>query len=130
MEKWKEPFVGIVPQGNYQTEITNGEDKGLVIELRNNNNKIVLNFGIIHAVRMLDEGIVQKGLYSDSEVERFKKEGFKNVIYEVVGGEFSKQVENIADGYWETLDAKHYVIITQNYNIDIITEYEPEINIF
>ena len=130
MEKWKEAFVGIVPQGNYQTEITNGEDKGLVIELRNNNNKIVLNFGIIHAVRMLDEGIVQKGLYSDSEVERFKKEGFKNVIYEVVGGEFSKQVENIADGYWETLDAKHYVIITQNYNIDIITEYEPEINIF
>lgn len=130
MEKWKEAFVGIVPQGNYQTKITNGEDKGLVIELRSNNNIIILNFGIIQAVRMLDEGIVQKGLYSDSEVERFKKEGFKNVIYEVVDGEFSKQVENIADGYWETLDAKHYVIITQNYNIDIITECEPEINIF
>lgn len=130
MEKWKEAFVGIVPQGNYQTKITNGEDKGLVIELRSNNNIIILNFGIIQAVRMLDEGIVQKGLYSDSEVERFKKEGFKNVIYEVVDGEFLKQVENIADGYWETLDAKHYVIITQNYNIDIITECEPEINIF
>ena len=130
MEKWKEAFAGIVPQGNYQTEITNGEDKGLVIELRSNNNKIVLNFGIVHAVRMLDEGIVQKGLYSDSEIERFKKKGFKNVIYEVVDGEFSKQVENIADGYWETLDAKHYIIITQNFNIDIITECEPEINIF
>lgn len=130
MEKWKEAFVGIVPQGNYQTEITNGEDKGLVIGLRSNNDNIVLNFGIVQAVRMLDEGIVQKGLYSDSEVERFKKEGFKNIIYEVVDGEFSKQVENIADGYWETLDAKHYVIITQNYNIDIITECEPEINIF
>ena len=130
MEKWKEAFVGIVPQGNYQTKITNGEDKGLVIELRSNNNIIILNFGIIQAVRMLDEGIVQKGLYLDREVECFKKDGFKNVIYEVVDGEFSKQVENIADGYWETLDAKHYVIITQNYNIDIITECEPEINIF
>lgn len=51
------------------------------------------------------------------------------MIYEVVEGEFSKQIENIADGYWEVLDAKHYVIITQNYNIDIITEWEPEIRI-
>lgn len=129
MEKWKEVFVGIIPQGNYQTQITNGEDKGLVIELRSNNNNIVLNFGVVQAVRMLDEGIVQKELYSDSEVEHFKKDGFKNVIYEVVDGEFSKQIENIADGYWEILDMRHYVVITQNYNIDIITEWEPKIEV-
>ena len=129
MEKWKEVFVGIIPQGNYQTQITNGEDKGLIIELRSNNDNIVINFGIVQAVRMLDEGIVQKELYCDNEIGNLKKDGFKNVIYEVVEGEFSKQIENIADGYWETLDAKHYVIITQNYNIDIITEWEPEIRI-
>ena len=41
----------------------------------------------------------------------------------------TKQIQNISDEYWETLDAKHYVVITQNYNIDIITEWEPEINI-
>lgn len=130
MEKWKEVFVGVIPQGNYQTQITNGEHKGLIIELRSNNDNIVINWGRVQAVRMLDEGIVQKELYSDSEIRNFKKDGFKNVIYEVVEGEFSKQIENIADGYWETLDAKHYVIITQNYNIDIITEWEPEISIF
>ena len=27
MEKWKEVFEGVIPQGNYQTQITNGEDK-------------------------------------------------------------------------------------------------------
>lgn len=129
MERWKEVFVGVISQGNYQTQITNGEDKGLVIELRSNSNNIVLNFGVVQAIRMLDEGIVQKELYSDSEIERFKKDGFKNVIYEVVDGEFSKQIENIADGYWETLDTKHYVMITQNYNIDIVTEWEPEIEV-
>ena len=129
MEKWKEVFVGIIPQGNYQTQITNGEDKGLVIELRSNDNNIVLNFGVVQAIRMLDEGIVQKELYSDSEIERFKEDGFKNVIYEVVDGEFSKQIGKIADGFWEILDTKHYVVITQNYNIDIIAEWEPEIEV-
>ena len=130
MEKWKEVFAGTIPQGKYQTQITNGEDKGLVIELRSKNNNVVLNFGVVQAVRILDEGIVQNELYSDSEVENFKEEGFKNVIYEVVDGGFSKQIENIADGYWETLDTKHYVVITQNYNIDIITEWAPEVNVF
>ncbi len=130
METWKEVFVESIPRENYQTQITNGEDKGLVLELKSNNSHIVLNFGMVQAVRMLDEGIVQKELYSDSEVKKFKKDGFKNVIYEVIGGEFTKQIQNIADEYWETLDAKHYVVITRNYNIDIITEWEPEINIF
>lgn len=130
MEIWKEVFVGNISQDKYQTQITNGEEKGLVLELIGNNSHIVLNFGVVIAVRMLDEGIVQKELYSDSEVKKFKKNGFKNVIYEVSGGEFTKQIKNIADGYWETLNTKHYVIITQNYNIDIITEWEPEINVF
>ena len=130
MERWKEVFVGIIPQGNYQTQITNGEDKGFVLELKSNNNHVVLNFGMVQALRMLDEGIVQKELYSDIEIQKFKKAGFKNVIYEVNGGEFAKQIKNVADEYWKTLDAKHYVVITQNYNIDIITEWEPVITVF
>lgn len=129
MEKWKEAFMGIIPQGNYETQITNGENKGLILELKSDNSHVVLNFGMVQAVRILDEGVVQKELYSDSEVEKFKSNGFKNVIYEVTGGEFAKQIQNIADGYWKTLDAKHYVVITQNFNIDIITEWKPEINI-
>ena len=97
MEKWKEVFVGIIPQGNYQTQITNGEDKGLILELKSEDSHIVLNFGMVQAVRMLDEGVVQKELYADSEVEKFKGNGFKNVIYEITGGEFAKQIQNIAD---------------------------------
>ena len=129
MENWNAVFDGIIPQDNYKTQITNGEDKGLIIELKSNNHHVVMNFGVVQAIRMLDEGIVQNELYSYNEVEKFKKDGFKNVIYEVIGGEFAKQIQNISDEYWETLDAKHYVVITQNYNIDIITEWEPEINI-
>ena len=129
MENWNVVFDEIIPQDDYQTQITNGEEKGLILELKSNNHHVILNFGVVYAIRMLDEGIVQNELYSYNEVEKFKKDGFKNVIYEVTGGGFVKQIQDISDGYWETLDAKHYVIITQNYNIDIITEQEPELKI-
>ena len=58
MEKWKEIFTGIIPQGNYQTQVINGEDKGLVIELINNNTHIVLDFGVIRAIRIDRKSVV------------------------------------------------------------------------
>lgn len=129
MEKWKEVFAGVIPQGNYQTQIIIGEDKGLILKLKSDNVYIILNFGVVQAMRVLDEGVVQNDLYSKREIEKYKKDGFRDIIYEVIDGNFAKQIKNIADGYWETLDVKHYVIITQNYNIDIITEWEPEISL-
>ena len=44
MEKWKEVFVGLISAGDYQTKIINGEDTGLVIELKNNFKKIIFQF--------------------------------------------------------------------------------------
>ena len=44
-------------------------------------------------------------------------------------GEFVKQVRNISNSYGEFFDLKHYVVITENYNVDIVTEWEPTIEI-
>ena len=89
----------------------------------------MIKFSIVQAVRMLDEGIVQRGLYADSEIKRHKEDGFSNVIYEVHQGEFAKQMNQISNGYGEILKLKHYVVITQNYNIDIVTEWEPTVEV-
>ena len=43
-----------------------------------------MKFGEVKAVRMIDEGIVQTDIYSENEVQKYKKEKFKNMIYEVV----------------------------------------------
>ena len=129
MENWNVVFDGIIPQDNYQTQITNGEYKGLIIELESNDHHVIMDFGVVKAIRMLDEGIVQNELYLDSEVEKFKKDGFKNVIYEIKEGQFLREIQNISGGYCEALNVKHYIVITQNYNIEIITEWEPEINV-
>ena len=129
MEIWKAAFPGMIPKDRYQTQLSNGEEKGLVITLKGEKHCVLLRFGVVQAVRMLDEGIVQMDLYSGQQFDILKKEGFKEVIYEVVQGEFEKQIRKISAGYVEVLKEKHYVIITQNYNIDIIAEWKPEIDI-
>ncbi len=78
---------------------------------------------------MLDEGIVQDGLYSDKEIEKYKKQDFENVIYELTDGGFEKTIRKISAGIIDLLESKHYVVITRNFNIDIITEWEPELKV-
>ena len=129
MERWTEVFVGKIPKAFYQMQLINGEKQGLTIELSNGCARVVIKFGIVLAVRVLDEGIVQSNLYSENEIQKYKAGDFQNIIYEVQDGEFAKQIKNISNGYGEVLNLKHYIIITQNYNVDIITEEEPTIEI-
>lgn len=129
MEKWKEVFVDTIPKAVYQMQLINGEKQGLTIELSSSQTCVMINFGMVQAVRMLDEGIVQSNLYSDNEIQKYKNNDFQNIIYEVQDGEFAEQINQISDGYGEVLNLKHYVVITKNYNVDIVTEWEPTIEI-
>ena len=83
MEKWQEVFSGKIPKAVYQIQLINGEQNGLTIELLSNQARVMINFGIVQAVRMLDEGIVQSNLYSGNEAKKYKSNSFQNVIYEV-----------------------------------------------
>lgn len=78
---------------------------------------------------MLDEGIVQEGAYSESQNEKYRGEKFKNVIYDVTSGEFQNQIKGFADGYADCLDLKHYIIITPSFNIDVVSEWKPSIEV-
>lgn len=129
MERWKEIFTGKIPKSVYQINLVNGEKQGLTIELSDSRVQVMIKFGMVQAIRMLEEGIVQRNLYCNNEIQKYKDCNFENVIYEVQDGEFLNQIKNISDGYGEILDLKHYVIITRNYNVDIITEWEPTIEI-
>ena len=129
MEQWKEIFINKIPKGVYQLQMSNGEEQGLTIELSKSNLCVRIKFGAVQAVRMLDEGIVQCDLYCDAAIKKYKDDAFSNVIYEVQQGEFAKQINQMSGGYGEALCLRHYVVITQNYNIDIITEWEPTIEV-
>lgn len=127
MEQWNEIFKGYIPQGNYSVSILAGEEKGLVIKLVDGETVIHLNFGLVQAFRVVEEGLVQTQLYSDKEIEKYSSNNFQNVIYELIGGQFSKQIEAISLGYSKIINMRHFLLITQNYNIDILSEDLPEI---
>ena len=129
MEIWQAVFPDIIPKENYQTQLSNGRFQGLILKLKGRFHCVVLKFGIVQAIRILDKGIVQNDLYSCSNLSNLKSEGFKDIIYEVIDGEFGKQIQNISCGYYDTLEERHYVIITNDYNIDVVTEWQPEITI-
>jgi len=129
METWREAYKGIIPKDNYNINVSNSDEDGLVVKLTGRKNEIIISFGIIEAIIMLDEGIVQDILYSDKEIKKYKKDKFENVIYEIEDGMFKKMVEKISSGIIDLFDVKHYVIITENFNVDIITEWEPEFEV-
>ena len=129
MDKWKELFSGTIPFGKYTANMINGEKTGLIIELRNDNNLIVIKFGNISGIRVLDEGIAQDHVYDEEAIKEIKKNGFKNMIYEIIDGNFKNCISKMSGGYSDVLNLKHYAVITLNYNIDIITQWEPEISV-
>lgn len=129
MEQWKEVFKGEIPEGEYQVYLKSGEERGTVIELESKEHMVNIIFGVVSAIRMLDEGIVLKGVFDEHQIQKYKKGGFANTIYEIEGGEFGKFTESIAGELYEYLGLKHYIIITMNYLIEVISEWEPQINI-
>jgi len=58
MEQWEEIYKNTIPVGKYETLVKNGEESGLFIKLENNEYIISINFGVVSAFRMLDEGII------------------------------------------------------------------------
>lgn len=107
--------------------LQNGEREGLVITLMSAEHKVLINFGAVSAIRMLDEGIVLNDLFDDEQIRAFRKKGFDNIIYQITDGEFAGFIRKIDGGLSECLNLKHYIIISLNYIIEIITEWKPEI---
>jgi hypothetical protein len=127
MEHWVEIYKNIIPAGNYQSLVQNGEESGLLIKLENDDYIVNINFGIVSALRMLDEGIVLNSLFSDEEIMGYKNNNFSNVIYKIVDGELDNFIKKISNGQNDFYDLKHYIIITINYNIEVMSMWEPNI---
>jgi hypothetical protein len=130
VEKWKEVFNDVIPTGDYQVSLNNGEAQGLYIELESLTHKVTIDFGIISSVRMIEEGtLLNNSPYSEQELLKYKSKDFSNTIYEVKSGEFGDFIKDKCGDIYESLEYKHYLIITLNYCIDIVTQWEPEIKV-
>lgn len=129
LELWEKVFEGKIPKEKYEMLLQNGEKDGLVITLIGSQHRVLLNFGAVSAIRMLDEGVALDNLFRDRQIEEFRRHEFDNTIYQIWDGEFGGFIQKISGGIYDILGFKHYVIISLNFIVEIITEWEPNIDV-
>ena len=129
MEHWEEIYKNTIPVGKYETFVKSGGESGLFIKLESNEYIANINFGAVSAFRMLDEGIMLEGIFDEKEISKYKKNDFSNTIYEIQNGEFGNFVKKISNGLYDYLGLRHYILITINYVIEIVSKWEPSIEI-
>lgn len=129
MEHWEQICKSIIPVGKYKTLVKNGEDEGLFIILESKEHIVNIDFGAVSALRMLDEGIILEGIFDDIEISKHKESNFSNAIYKIHGGEFASFIKKACNELYDFLNLNHYIIITINYVIEVISGDEPSIEV-
>ena len=129
IEIWKEVFKNKIPKDQYEVLLESGEKTGLIINLSSKSYKILIDFVIILGVRVLDEGIILNDSSNFEQVQSLKKHGFDNIIYEIINGEFLRFIKQIGGNLCDYVELKHYIIITINYVIEIVTQWKPDIEV-
>lgn len=114
---------------DYEIDLSVGEKNGTVIKLIGKDTVITLNFGNVRAIRLLDEGLVQKYLYENVYINGEKGDSFDHLFYKAENSEFFDFVNKVSCNMAKMLEVKHYIILTMNYNIEILTEFEPDIQV-
>ena len=123
MEVWKEYRKEEIPRGKYTAKIICGDSHLLTVELKSDKTRIILGFGRCEAIRIFERKFVNLDLYEN--IEDLKKDNFSNVIYEVEGGKYLKEVILYSAGFLDQPYVKQYTIITDNLLIDAVYLWEP-----
>ena len=123
MENWIEYRKREIPRGKYKAKIVFGDSHLLTVELKSDKTRIILGFGSCEAIRIFERKFVDLDLYEN--IEDLKKDNFSNVIYEVEGGKYLKEVILYSAGFLDQPYVKQYTIITDNLLIDAVYLGEP-----
>ena len=123
MENWKEYKKGVIPKGKYIAKVVCGDSHLLTVELKSDKTRIILGFGRCEAIRIFERKFVNLDLYEN--IEDLKKDNVSNVIYEVEGGKYLKEVILYSAGFLDQPYVKQYTIITDNLLIDAVYLWEP-----
>ena len=127
--KWIDTFLGIIPRNDYTVQLSAGEETGLVVTLKSETTSVTVFFGAVQAFQMLDEGVLLQG-NDTAHFAAIRAENFPSTIYEIENGDFSRFIEGqMGHDLYSTLNFRQYTIVTLNYVISIITQWEPEITV-
>ena len=132
MENWKIYGEGIVPKGKYSGNLFYKEGVKPIIELKSwNNGKIMFyvkfEFNQVYSVRVFEEGAAFNEIFED--IMKFPPDRSINVIYEVEDGDYARDVRKIVGKKLTGARIYQYVILTENYFFEVVSDSEPMITL-
>lgn len=128
-EIWKEVYKDKIPNGIYHTISISNHELGIIISLSSSTHCVQMSFDKVVAMRMFEKRVIPDNLFADDELKKLSKDKFKNVIYQINNGEFStflKDNEN-QRGKVLNMNSNHYIIISEYYTVEVLSETEPNI---
>ena len=131
-EFWHDSFHGLIPKENYAMMLTQGEETGLTVRLEGRLYNVNLNFGIAHAINILDEGVLLRnppGVIYPNEIELCQT-GYPSTLYYVENGAYASMIKTcMTDELYEAFRLRQYNLVTANYVVEIICSREPDITV-
>lgn len=126
-EVWKEVCKDKIPPDRYRvTQICNqGPDR--IITLLGSKYRAELIFHNVIAMRMLEKDVVPQGLFSENEMKKFRKDQFRNVIYQMDEGELDRFLAEGVRGKGGAMYKKHYLIFCADDMVEILAGEEVDV---
>ena len=131
-EFWQDRFHGRIPKENYEMQLLQGEQQGLVIHLYGSVHHVTLDFGNVQAINILDEGVQLHDLPGVTFVNQAElhRAGFPNTLYQVENGAYAAYLKAcMSPNLYEAMNLRQYALVTLNYVVEIICAAEPSITV-
>ena len=131
-EFWHSTFHGQIPKENYEMQLLQGEQQGLLIHLYGSNHSVTLDFGIVQAINILDKGVQlcdPPGVIFVNQAE-LHRAGFPDTLYQVENGFYADYIKTcMSSVLYEAMNLQQYNLVTLNYVVEIICIAEPRITV-
>ena len=131
-ELWKDRFRGQIPRENYEMQLLHGEQQGLMIHLYGSFHHVTLNFGIVQALNIMDEGVQlhdPPGMTFVNQGE-LHRTGFPDTLYQVENGAYAAYIKAcMSPNLYEAMNLRQNNLVTLNYVVEIICATEPTITV-
>ena len=131
-EFWQDCFRDQIPRENYEMQLIQGEQQGLVIQLYGSLHHVTLNFGNAQAVNILDEGVQLHDLPGVTLVNQAELQhaGYSDTLYQVENGAYAAYTKAcMGTDLYEAMNLRQYTLVTRNYAVEIICAAEPNITV-
>lgn len=131
-EFWQDCFRDQIPRENYEMQLIQGEQLGLVVHLYGSLHHVTLNFGNVQPVNILEEGVLLNdppGMTFVNQAE-LHRAGFPDTLYQVENGAYAAYIKAcMSTDLYEAMNLRQYTLVTRNYAVEIICGAEPTITV-